>query len=148
MERKKPSPSSLKKHRWRRSGLYLWLVWKTWERAEFILCLGVLSLLHTYQRVTRDRLLAVFTMVHQHYMQDGENGPDVKRWAAHQSRLFYGRSAGHNEHRTPLLLKTKLSAPNGARRGDGVPGMIGGLIGDSSGKSQVYILWGTSMCFM
>lgn len=73
-------------------------------------------------------------------MQDGENRPDVKRWAAHQSRLFYGRSAGHNEHRTPLLLKTKLSAPNGARRGDGVPGMIGGLIGDSSGKSQVYIL--------
>lgn len=48
--------------------------------------------------------------------KDKENRQDVKRWAAHQNRLFYGLLAGHNEHMTQLSLKKKLRARSGAQK--------------------------------
>lgn len=63
----------------------------------------------TYKCVTRKLLFVVFTMVHQSYRKDKENWQDVKRWAAHHSKLFYELSAWHDEYMTQLLLKTKLS---------------------------------------
>ena len=40
-----------------------------------------------------------------------------KRWAAHQNKLFSGLSPLHDEYMTQLLLRTRLSAPNGTQRG-------------------------------
>lgn len=115
MKREKSFPSLLKKHRWRVSGPYLLLVWKTWKRAELILCLNIFSLLHTYKCITRNLLLVVFTILHQLYIKDKENWQDVKRRAAYEQVSLWIVSM-HNEYMIQILLKTKLTVHNGTQR--------------------------------
>lgn len=87
-ERKTFSLSLFKKPWWRFRAPYLLLVWKTWRRAEFMLSLNVLSLLHTYKCVTRSLLLVVFTMVPQSYIKEKENCQDVKKMSCSSTQVI------------------------------------------------------------